>query len=49
MRTAAYKADAAGTGMWQDTFFISCRKERTVSLQRKTAHEDGHDGIGGAE
>ena len=35
MRTAAYKAGAAGTGMWQDTFFISCRKERTVSLQRK--------------
>ena len=35
MRTAAYKAGAAGTGMWQDTFFISCRKERTVSPQRK--------------
>lgn len=35
MRTAAYKADVAGAGMWQDTFFISCRKERTVSLQRK--------------
>lgn len=35
MRTAAYKAGAAGTGMWQDTFFVSCRKERTVSPQRK--------------
>ena len=35
MRTAAYKADAAGTGMWQDTFFVSCRKERIGSLQRK--------------
>lgn len=35
MRTAAYKADVAGAGMWQDTFFVSCRKERTVSPQRK--------------
>ena len=35
MRTAAYKADVAGAGMWQDTFFVSCRKERTVILHRK--------------
>ena len=35
MRTAAYKADVAGAGMWQDTFFVLFRKERTVSLQRK--------------
>ena len=35
MRTAAYKADVAGAGMWQDTFFVLCRKERTVSPQRK--------------
>ena len=48
MRTAAYKADVAGAGMWQDTFFVSCRKERTVRPQ-KTAHEDGYDGIRGTE
>ena len=35
MNTAVYKADVAGAGMWQDTFFVSCRKERTVSPQRK--------------
>ena len=35
MRTAAYKADVAGAGMWQDTFFVSCRKERTVIPHRK--------------
>ena len=42
MRTVAYKADVAGTGMWQDTFFVSCRKPT-----KKTAHEDGYDGIRG--
>lgn len=35
MRTAAYKADVAGAGMWQDTFFVLCRKERTVIPHRK--------------
>lgn len=35
MHTAAYKADVAGAGMWQDTFFVLYRKERTVSPHRK--------------
>ena len=45
MRTVAYKADVAGTGMWQDTFFVSCRKERTGSPQRKQLMKMG-DRIG---
>ena len=49
MRTAAYKADVAGAGMWQDTFFVSCRKERTVSLQRKQLMKMDTMASGGAE